>query len=64
MMLWMVIIATIPAAIAGVLFQKPIEAYFRSPLQIAVLLAVMGIVIAFIDRQSASYTRITDFDVA
>lgn len=54
MMLWMVIIATIPAAIAGVLFQKPIEAYFRSPLQIAILLAVMGIVIAVIDRQSAS----------
>ncbi len=54
MMLWMVIIATIPAAIAGVLFQKPIEAYFRSPLQIAVLLAVMGVVIALIDRRSTS----------
>ena len=54
MMLLAVIVATIPAAIAGVLFQKPIEAYFRSPLQIAVLLAVMGIVIAFIDRRSAA----------
>jgi len=54
MMLWAVIIATIPAAIAGILFQKPIEAYFRSPLQIAVLLAVMGIVIALIDRRSTS----------
>jgi len=54
MMLLAVIIATIPAAIAGILFQKPIEAYLRSPLQIAVVLAVMGVVIAFIDRRSAA----------
>ncbi|NBU65351.1 MAG: undecaprenyl-diphosphatase UppP [Chloroflexia bacterium] len=53
-MLWAVIIGTIPAAIAGILLQKPIEAYLRSPLQIAVVLAVMGLVIAFIDRQSAA----------
>lgn len=53
MMLLAVVIATIPAAIAGILFQKPIEAYLRSPLQIAVVLAVMGLVIAFIDRRSA-----------
>jgi undecaprenyl-diphosphatase len=36
------------------LFQVPIEAYLRSPLQIAVVLAVMGLVIAFIDRRSAA----------
>jgi undecaprenyl-diphosphatase len=54
MMLLAVVIATIPAAIAGILFQKPIEAYLRSPLQIAVVLAVMGLVIAFIDRRSAA----------
>ncbi len=59
MMLWAVIIATIPAAIAGILFQKPIEAYLRSPLQIAVVLAVMGLVIAFIDRRSAATRELT-----
>ncbi len=59
MMLWAVIIATIPAAIAGILFQDPIEAYLRSPLQIAVVLAVMGLVIAFIDRRSASTRELT-----
>ena len=59
MMVWAVIIATIPAAIAGILFQDPIEAYLRSPLQIAVVLAVMGLVIAFIDRRSASTRELT-----
>jgi undecaprenyl-diphosphatase len=59
MMLLAVIIATIPAAIAGILFQKPIEAYLRSPVQIAVVLAVMGLVIAFIDRRSAATRELT-----
>jgi len=59
MMVWAVIIATIPAAIAGILFQDPIEAYLRSPLQIAVVLAVMGLVIAFIDRRSAVTRELT-----
>ena len=59
MMLLAVIIATIPAAIAGILFQKPIEAYLRSPLQIAVVLAVMGLVIAFIDRRSTATRELT-----
>ena len=59
MMVWAVIIATIPAAIAGILFQDPIEAYLRSPLQIAVVLAVMGLVIAFIDGRSAATRELT-----
>jgi undecaprenyl-diphosphatase len=59
MMLLAVIVATIPAAIAGILFQKPIEAYLRSPVQIAVVLAVMGLVIAFIDRRSAATREFT-----
>lgn len=59
MMLLAVIIATIPAAIAGILFQDPIEAYLRSPLQIAVVLAVMGLVIAFIDGRSTATRELT-----
>ncbi len=59
MMLLAVIIATIPAAIAGILFQDPIEAYLRSPLQIAVVLAVMGLVIAFIDGRSSATRELT-----
>lgn len=48
--LWAVVVGTVPAAVLGVLFQDAIEAYLRSPLQIAVVLAVMGIVIAYADR--------------
>jgi len=48
--LWAVLVGTVPAAVLGVLFQDHIEAYLRSPLQIAVVLAVMGIVIAYADR--------------
>jgi len=48
--LWAVLVGTVPAAVLGVLFQDHIEAYLRSPLQIAVVLAVMGVVIAYADR--------------
>ena len=45
-----VIVGTLPAAIVGVLFQDVVEASLRNPLQIAVVLAVMGVVIAYADR--------------
>ena len=48
--LWAVVVGTVPAAVLGLLFQDAIEAYLRSPLQIAVVLAVMGVVIAYADR--------------
>lgn len=59
MMLWAVIIATIPAAIAGILLQKPIEDLLRSPLQIAVVLAVTGVIIAVIDQRSTATRELT-----
>jgi undecaprenyl-diphosphatase len=45
-----VIVGTLPAAIVGVLFQDVVEASLRNPLQIAIVLAVMGVVIAYADR--------------
>jgi len=45
-----VVVGTIPAAILGVLFQDVVEAALRQPIQIAVVLAVMGVVIAYADR--------------
>lgn len=45
-----VIVGTFPAAIVGVLFQDVVEASLRNPLQIAIVLAVMGVVIAYADR--------------
>lgn len=49
-----VVVGTIPAAILGVLFQDVVEAALRQPIQIAVVLAVMGVVIAFADRIGTS----------
>jgi len=45
-----VVLGTIPAAILGVLFQDVVEAALRQPIQIAIVLAVMGVVIAYADR--------------
>jgi undecaprenyl-diphosphatase len=45
-----IVIATIPAAIAGVLLEDYAESTFRSPTLIAVTLIVMGIVLWAVDR--------------
>lgn len=58
--LWAVIVGTVPAAVLGVLFQDYIEAFLRSPLQIAVVLAVMGVVIAYADRVGRSERSLAD----
>lgn len=44
------IIATIPAAIAGVLLEEYADTVFRSPLLVAINLIVMGIVLWAVDR--------------
>ena len=52
MMVWGVVLGTIPAAIVGLLLQDVIETSLRHPIQIAVVLAVMGVVIAVVDIRS------------
>lgn len=49
-LLWQVIIATIPAGIAGYLLQNYVERYLHSPLLIALNLAIFGIVLWLVDR--------------
>ena len=52
-MLWMVVVATIPAAIMGVLFEDKIDELVRSNfLLIAICLAIMGIIIKYCDKLS------------
>lgn len=46
----LVIVATIPGALAGVLFEKPIEEHLRSPLLIAFTTAFWGVVMWIADR--------------
>lgn len=47
---WLIIVATIPAAIIGKLLEHKIETAFRNPLLIAVTLAAVGIILLFVDK--------------
>jgi undecaprenyl-diphosphatase len=49
-MLWFVIVASIPGAIAGALLEEAAESTFRGPLQMALLLAIMGLLMAAAER--------------
>ena len=52
-MMWMIVAATIPAAIVGVLFEDKIDEIVRNKyLLIAIALAVMGIIIKYTDKLS------------
>lgn len=50
-MLWYIIFATIPAAIAGVLFEEQVESFIRTNfILIGIALIVMGVIIYFVDK--------------
>ncbi|MBO5096247.1 MAG: undecaprenyl-diphosphatase UppP [Bacilli bacterium] len=52
---WYLILATVPAAIVGVLFEDVIDSFFRRQIWlIAIALIVMGIIIYYIDKISKS----------
>jgi undecaprenyl-diphosphatase len=55
-LLLMLIVASLPGALIGVLFEKQAESTFRSPLLIAIALALLGVALWFSDR-SAAQTR-------
>lgn len=58
---WYLIIATIPAAIAGLLFENIIESIIRGNLYvIATALAIMGILIYLADKYSSSKKEVKD----
>jgi undecaprenyl-diphosphatase len=56
---WLIVIATIPAAIVGALGEELIVAHLGEPWQIAILLAVFGVVLGVADR-APSERRISD----
>ena len=60
-MLWMIVAATIPAAIMGVLFEDKIEELVRSNyVLIAICLAIMGIIIKYCDKLSSEERSLSD----
>lgn len=50
--LWMLALATIPAAVAGVLFHHQVETAFRNPVSIAICLMVFALILGWVDRKA------------
>jgi undecaprenyl-diphosphatase len=52
-LLWLLILGCVPAGLAGVLFEDAIEDLLRSPIQIAALMIVFGLVLLVAERRSS-----------
>ena len=50
---WYLVVASVPGAIGGFLLEKKAETTFRSPVLIAMMLILMGILLYWADRRSA-----------
>lgn len=62
-LLWYIVLATIPAGIAGVLFESVVEEYARTNFYlIAGALIIMGIIIYFCDKKSKATKKIKDMN--
>jgi undecaprenyl-diphosphatase len=49
-MFWFLVVASVPGAIAGILFEESIKTVFRSPLLIGIMLIIMGLFLFGADR--------------
>lgn len=56
---WLLILATIPAAIIGKLFESQVETVFRNPLLIAVTMSVVGVVLLIADKYGTKLKDLT-----
>ncbi len=52
--LWLLAAATVPAGLAGVLFEEQVETLFRSPVSIAICLMVFALILGWADRRAKS----------
>ena len=59
-LLLMLIVASVPGALIGVLFEKQADTTFRSPLLIAIALAILGVVLWMSDRHAPQTRKIDD----
>ncbi len=56
---WLIIIATIPAAVIGKLLESRIESSFRNPLLIAATLSIVGITLFVVDKYGSKLKTLT-----
>ena len=61
---WLLVLATIPAALAGVLLEDWFGAMFSSPLLVSVLLLVTGVLLFFAERLGCGRRRAEEAGVA
>ena len=52
--MWYIVAACIPAGIMGILFEDVIDKYIRTPIVVAISMAVMGVIMYFVDKYSKS----------
>lgn len=57
---WLVLIATIPAAVIGKIFEEQVETVFRSPLIIAANLSIVGVLLLLADKYGHKLKTLTD----
>jgi undecaprenyl-diphosphatase len=59
---WFLVLSAIPGALAGAVFESTITEHLGQPWQIAVFLAVFGVVLWWVDRRAAQRTAYEDID--
>ncbi|MFA6322342.1 MAG: undecaprenyl-diphosphatase UppP [Candidatus Buchananbacteria bacterium] len=60
---WSILVATIPAAIVGFLFEKSIENLFRNPLLVAAVMIIFGAILLVIDKLAPQTKRIDEINL-
>ena len=63
-LLFLLIVASVPGAIIGLLLEKQAETVFRSPLLIASTMALLGVILWLVDKLSRSQRKVSDFKAA
>ncbi|HKF29818.1 MAG TPA: undecaprenyl-diphosphate phosphatase [Candidatus Binataceae bacterium] len=63
-LLFLLIVASVPGAIIGLLLEKQAETIFRAPLLIASTMAMLGLVLWLVDKLSRSQRKVSDFTAA
>lgn len=61
---WMLILGSIPAALAGVLFNHLAEETFRAPLLIAMMLSLVGFLVLWVDGHYPQLKRFSDLNLS
>ncbi|MGB9825644.1 MAG: undecaprenyl-diphosphatase UppP [Desulfofundulus sp.] len=61
---WCLVVATIPGAAIGFMFEKQAETIFRAPLIIGLMLIVMGVVLYLADTRAPAYKRLDEVGLA